>query len=341
MLSVASFSILPAYDSTKLTTRPIWLSHEIASSRDSTNPTYYEGVDVAVVFVMYYPMNSSRMCQELTCAVMRDLWIFDIGGTLLKSIDTPEAFSDALKLYRVLRACGKKTALYTNICLMSVPEVAEVMKGAGFEITQDYVFTGSSMTAEYISSEKNGARCFAIGEASLYEDLGSHGVEIAVNPPVDFVVIGVDRGLTLRELAYAAQLVKDGARLLYIDPRPLCRTMYLGSEDITLGPRALAAAIEFSTGVRAETACKPSPESFLRLVGKTPFSPENTVMVGNLLETDIAGANAAGILSILIDRPTTTCINESYKRLITPDITLDSLEELLEPLEKYRIERGN
>jgi HAD superfamily hydrolase (TIGR01450 family) len=277
-------------------------------------------------------MKTADICWELVGAVRKDFWIFDIGGTLWKSLTGPEIYDDALALYRLLQTCGKTTALYSNICFMSAREITEAMNRTGFKITQDLVFTGSSVTAEYISSEKEGARCFAIGESAMHEDLVAQGVEVVVNPPADFVIVGLNRGLTLQEVSFAVRLVRDGARLLYIDERPICQTRYLGNEEITIGPRALVAAIEFSAGVRAATVCKPSPDSFHRLLRKTGFSPDETVMVGNLLETDIAGANAAGIMSILIERPATRSINEPYRDVIFPDLELGSLEGLLQPL---------
>lgn len=271
---------------------------------------------------------------DFTDALLRDLWIFDIGGTLLKSMVNPVAFDDALRLYRLLGECGKTLALLTNICFQSVREVTEVMNRTGFKIAQDHVFTASSVTAEYIRSKNPEARCFAIADGALQEELVSHGLTVAVNPPVEFVIVGVDRGATLRELSFAAKLVQEGATLLYIDQGPMCMTKYHGAEDMIIGPKCLAAAIEYATGIGAEAVCKPSPEPFLQVAKKTSHSPEDAVMVGNLLETDVAGANAAGMMSLLVDRPEASSVNEPYSGLIIPDLTVGSLEEFIEPLQR-------
>ena len=47
--------------------------------------------------------------------------------------------------------------------------------------------------------------------------------------------------------------------------------------------------------------CKPNPALFKHAISSLPVEPENTLMVGDRMETDIAGASSAGIRSVLVD----------------------------------------
>jgi len=68
---------------------------------------------------------------------------------------------------------------------------------------------------------------------------------------------------------------------------------------------------------------KPKPEIFHRLLGELGVTPEESVMVGNSLERDIAGARNAGIRSIWIRVP-----GSEEQADVTPDYTITSLAEI-------------
>jgi HAD superfamily hydrolase (TIGR01509 family) len=91
---------------------------------------------------------------------------------------------------------------------------------------------------------------------------------------------------------------------------------------------ALGIAEVFETMVFAtpETDIKPDPDPFYRALDALDGSVENTVHIGNSLESDVAGAQAAGITAVWIpDDPTDQPVDH------TPEYTLESLHELEEP----------
>ncbi|MCE9543469.1 MAG: HAD family hydrolase [Verrucomicrobia bacterium] len=79
---------------------------------------------------------------------------------------------------------------------------------------------------------------------------------------------------------------------------------------------AIAVSGEYGIG-------KPKPEIFHRLLGELGVTPEESVMVGNSLERDIAGARNAGIRSIWIRVP-----GSEEQADVTPDYTITSLAEI-------------
>jgi len=136
-----------------------------------------------------------------------------------------------------------------------------------------------------------------VGEAGVVAALSEAGIEVAEGEPdaVDAVVVGWDRGADYTKLRVAAVLVQRGASLVATNP-----DASFPAADGTKWPGAgaLLAAIETTTGVRGEVIGKPYPPllkaAHARAGGGRPL------LVGDRLDTDIAGAVGMGWDSLLV-----------------------------------------
>ncbi len=260
----------------------------------------------------------------------KKIWIFDVDNTLVQDVDHPTPFNDALALWKALEKKGVELAILTNVGRLSARQVHHSLKTAGFIVPLKNVFTAGAATAAYISSRTPGARCFVIGEGGAQEDFVARGLDVTNNPPIEYVAIGADRGMTFQELNFATKMVKRGAKLLCISGSRDYLGIYLGDEDVFIGERSIVAAVEHATGVESVVVGKPLPEIVFATINALGFSGEEAVIVGDNPASDIAGGNAAGLTTILVHRDPDNIVSfESGDLDTTPDISVESLEEVI------------
>ena len=260
----------------------------------------------------------------------KSLWLFDVDNTLIREAEHPEPFPDALKLVEALSARKRTVAVLTNVGRLSARQVQQSLAVAGFNIGIEKVFTAGAAAAAYIHNRSPGARCFVISEGGASEDFLARGLDVVNNPPVEYVAVGADRGLTFERLNFAAKMVNEGATLICISGSKSYPGIYLGRDEVFIGERSIAAAIEHATGKNAVVVGKPLKEMFIEAAKTLGFREEQTVMVGDNPHSDIAGAKAAGMTTVLVTRDRKNIVEFDSGKLDTaPDFTVASLADVI------------
>ncbi len=262
----------------------------------------------------------------------KKLWLFDVDNTLIRDVEHPLVFDDALKLWNALVERGRTVGVLTNVGRLSAREVHHAVTSAGFSLDIENTFTAGAAAAAYVYNRKPDARCFIISEGGATEDFICHGLQVVNNPPVDYVAVGADRGMTFERLNFAAKMIQAGAGLICISGSREYPGVYLGKEDVFVGERSIVAALEDATGVEPVIVGKPLPEIILEAVITLGYSIDESVMIGDNPASDIAGGKAAGMTTILIQRPDNIVPFEAGDMDQTPDYTVTSLEEIIEHL---------
>jgi HAD superfamily hydrolase (TIGR01450 family) len=263
----------------------------------------------------------------------KSLWVFDVDNTMIIDVEHPTPFEDAINLWHALEKKGVTLAILTNVGRLSSRQVQQAVEKAGFSIPIDNVFTAGAAAAAYVHNRKPGARCFVIGEGGAQEDFIARGLDVSNNPPIDYVAVAADRGMTFQELNFATKMVRDGARLICISGSRDYPGIYLGSEDTYIGERSIVAAIEHATGVTAVTVGKPLPEIVEETVKILGYNVSDAVMVGDNPRSDIAGGNAAGMTTLLVQRDPDNIIDfESGDLNTTPSLTVNTLDDVIKLL---------
>ncbi|MFW9799444.1 MAG: HAD-IIA family hydrolase [Candidatus Thorarchaeota archaeon] len=258
------------------------------------------------------------------------LWLFDVDNTLVKDIEHPEVFSDAMNLWNHLESSGRTNAILTNVGRLSSRQIHEVLSRVGFGVALDRTFSAGAAAAAYVFNRSPGARCFVMSEGGATEDFIARGLNVTNNPPVEYVAVAADRGFTFQELNFATKMVRDGARLICISGSLEYGGEYLGMEDVFIGERSIAAAIEHATGVEAVLVGKPMPEIFVETTEVLGFKVDDAVMVGDNPDSDIAGGNAAGMTTILVNRDQRGVTEfDSMGLDRKPDVSVFSLDEVI------------
>ena len=222
-----------------------------------------------------------------------DAILLDLDGVLYR---WPEPIPGAADAVAALRKAGKRIAFVTNNSSRTPAQVAERLASVGVEAEPEEVITSALATATILAERGTGS-AFVIGEEGLLEALADVGIRVVKAPSdeVDAVVVGFDRGADYTKLKDAAVLVQRGVALVASNADP---SFPAAAGESWPGAGALLAAIETTTGMRGEVFGKPEAPLFERALASAGGG--RPLVVGDRLDTDIAGASRLGWDSALV-----------------------------------------
>ena len=251
--------------------------------------------------------------------------LLDVDGVLHVSGEPIPGAPDAV---RRLRSAGHRIRFVTNSTTMSRGQLGQVLRGMGFGVEDSELQTTGSVAARVLS----GKRVLALTMPGILDDLD--GLQL-IGMNADAVLVGVadeseepGRIYSYLNLNRAFLELQAGAELYCLHRNRWWQT--------TDGPRldagAIVAGLEYAAGIEATVLGKPSPEYFAAAVAALDADPELTWMVGDDLEGDIAGAQAAGMRTVLVRtgkfRP-----DDLEHTSVAPDGILSSIAHLPDWLE--------
>lgn len=175
-------------------------------------------------------------------------------------------------------------------------EYVERLRGVGVEAELGEMLTSSAATAEIIARGTPGASVYVVGSGALGRELTAAGLEVIDRggPGVDFVVVGGHAGFDYAELAGGMAAVRAGAELWATNRDPV----YPTAKGLLPGTGALVAAVETASGRIAKVAGKPERPMFE--AARRHLGAERPVIVGDSLDSDIAGGVGAGFATVLV-----------------------------------------
>jgi len=220
--------------------------------------------------------------------------LLDGDGVLWKSDDPIPGINS---FFSFLGEQGIKWALLTNNNTRTAQNYIDKLKGFGIPAGPGSVFTSSTVTADYLLGKYGaGTRLHVVGMDGLTHTLLEAGFQITVGEeqPTDgvaAVVAGMDRELNHEKIKIAMRLILAGADFVATNTDP----SYPTPEGINPGTGMVIGALQFASGVAPYIAGKPFPAIFQTALKAINAEIEDTLMVGDRLETDILGANQLGI----------------------------------------------
>jgi HAD superfamily hydrolase (TIGR01450 family) len=185
----------------------------------------------------------------------------------------------------------------TNNASRGANEVANHLTEVGIPSQESDVFTAAQAAAEILVAKvTHGAKVLVIGGEGLRAVVREKGFDVvdAVADRPDAVVQGWHPDVGWRQLAEAAYAVRAGAYFLATN-----RDLTLPNDrGIAPGNGSLVRAVVTASGVEPECAGKPEPQMFR--IAATRAGASLPLVIGDRLDTDIRGANAAGFASLLV-----------------------------------------
>jgi 4-nitrophenyl phosphatase len=212
--------------------------------------------------------------------------------------------------FSALRSLAMPFVLATNNASLTQQQYIDKLAKMGVVVTVDEILTSSMATVSYLMKHQanDKRRVFVIGEDGLRQPLIEHGfiltelyqvnqIEKGISDQgADIVVSGLDRKLTWDKLATATLNIRAGAKF-YATNADTTLPTELGE---VIGNGGTIAALEAATGVKAISIGKPEPILYQHALETLAIRAENTVAIGDRLNTDILGAVNAGMRSILV-----------------------------------------
>lgn len=194
-----------------------------------------------------------------------------------------------------LKSEGKQFLFLTNSSARSPRELHQKLQHMGIEVGEEHFITSGMATAHFIASQYPGGRVFAIGDSGLYQALYEAGLSIDESQP-DYVVVGETRSYSYEKIETAILLVLAGAKLIGTNPD------LTGPTERGIGPacRALIAPIEMATGRQAYFIGKPNPLIMRHAREMLGCERNETVIIGDRMDTDIIAGIESGIDTVLV-----------------------------------------
>jgi HAD superfamily hydrolase (TIGR01457 family) len=221
-----------------------------------------------------------------------DAFLFDLDGVIYRGNEVVPGAPDAVAR---IRGMGKGIAFVTNNSGRTPDAVATKLTGLGVPAKPADVETSALVTAALLAG-RGVSEAFVVGERGIRQALQDAGIALLDGDAqhAQVVVVGWDRQADYTKLRVASLLVERGAALVATNDD----ASYPAPDGNWPGAGALLAAIETTTGRRAEVVGKPHAPIMVaaleRAGGGLPL------VIGDRLETDIAGAVGLSWDSMLV-----------------------------------------
>ncbi|BDB42766.1 phosphatase [Mycobacterium kiyosense] len=231
------------------------------------------------------------MASTETIGRRHDCLLLDLDGTVFRGHQPTEGAVEALD-----DLAGRKLFV-TNNASRSADEVAAHLRELGFTATADDVVTSAQSAAHLLAAQlPQGARVLVVGTDALADEITTAGLQPVrrFEDEPDAVVQGLSMQVCWSDLAEAALAIRAGAVWVAANVDATLPT----ERGLLPGNGSLVAALRAATGEEPQVAGKPGPQLMKDAVGRGDF--QSPLVVGDRLDTDIEGANAAGLPSLMV-----------------------------------------
>jgi NagD protein len=219
-------------------------------------------------------------------------YLMDMDGVLVRG-RTP--IPGAADFIARLNAGGIPYLVITNNPIYTRRDLAFRLQTAGLEVAEDHIFTSAIATAMFLKAQLPEAKAFVIGESGLTDAIHSIGYVITDHDP-DYVVLGETHGYNFAHITTAIRLISAGARFVATNPD------VSGPSEQGLVPAcgAMAALIQAASGVAPFFVGKPNPLLMRTALNYLGVHSEDTVMIGDRMDTDIVAGVNSGMETALV-----------------------------------------
>jgi HAD superfamily hydrolase (TIGR01450 family) len=224
-------------------------------------------------------------------AQQHDCLLLDLDGTVFRGHEpTPGAVE-------TLASVQSRVLYVTNNASRDAIQVADHLRELGFTAAPDDVVTSAQSAARLLADQlPDNAKVLIVGTDALAEEVRSVGLtpvrEFADEPVA--VVQGHSPDTAWPALAEAALAIRAGA--LWIAAN-VDKTLP-SERGLLPGNGSMVAALRTATDQEPQVAGKPSPVLMANALARGHF--ESPLVIGDRLDTDIAGANAAELPSLMV-----------------------------------------
>lgn len=260
-------------------------------------------------------------------------FLFDIDGTL--AVDDT-LYEGSKELIDYIESIGGRAFYITNNSVKSRKDYVEKFKRWGIQTDESQFMTASYATCRYLEKNYKDQKIFVMGTPSFMEEVRSYGLAVTEQPEkdVDCVVVGFDRTLSYEKVETACELLFCPAvDFIGTNPDLRCPTAFGFVPDCG----GICAMLTAAVGRTPLYIGKPSAKIVTLCTKQVNAKPEEVLVVGDRLYTDIACGINAGVETALV------CTGEAKEEDLAdtaflPDYTFENIEKLYQEFRKSREE---
>lgn len=257
-------------------------------------------------------------------------WIFDMDGVLYRGNDVLPGVRELLDAL-VLRE--RQVTMATNNSMATPEAYEQKLANMGLDVPAEAVLTSATATRDYlIAALPPGSGIYVIGMPALREqlfgDTSFHPVQYGEEVPAA-VVIGLDLSFTYEKLKAGHEAVLRGARFIATNADTTLPT----EAGLVPGAGSLVAALAAASGQQPVVIGKPETPMLEMAMARMGVRPDETVMIGDRLDTDILAGFRAGTTTVLVLTGVSTREDLATAEAL-PDLIVSDLPSLVAALTK-------
>jgi len=223
---------------------------------------------------------------------MKKNYLIDMDGVLV----TGKTLIPGAELFiKRMLDTETKFLILTNNPLYTQRDLEHRLNTIGLKVPAESIFTSAIATARFLQNQNPNGTAFVIGESGLTQAMHDVGyVQTDTNP--DYVVLGEVNNYNFEQIAKAIRLINSGAMFIATNPDSTGPT----EAGIVPATGALAALIEKATNRAPFFVGKPNPLMMRSAIRYLGVHSENTIMIGDRMDTDIVAGVMSGLETILV-----------------------------------------
>jgi NagD protein len=249
-----------------------------------------------------------------------ECWLTDMDGVL---IHEGQMIPGANEFIDRLTSSGKRFLVLTNNSIYTPRDLRARLLVTGLDIPEHAIWTSALATAKFLDSQKPEGTAFVIGEAGLLTALHEIGYVLTDADP-DYMVLGETRTYSFETITKAIRLVESGSRFIATNPDPTGPSL----EGSLPACGSVAALITKATGVDPYFVGKPNPLMMRSALNRLEAHSENTIMIGDRMDTDVVSGIEAGLETVLVLTGVTRA-EEVNRFPYRPNHVVDSIADLM------------
>lgn len=252
-----------------------------------------------------------------------DAALVDLDGTVYRGDRLVPGADEGV---RALRDSTPAVLFISNKAIERRGDYAEKLSTLGIPASRRDVINSGWVTARYIAEHYADMEAYVVGELPLVHELREAGIETTQDTPGDLLVVSMDRDFTYEKLDLAMRTIENGTPFLATNPDRTCPT-----ETGTVPDAAgMIGAVEGVTGRSVDRVLgKPSRAVVELAVERVDTRPEDCLMIGDRLETDIRMGSQVGMTTVLVLSGVTE-EGDLVDSTVSPDHVIDSLADIHE-----------
>lgn len=223
---------------------------------------------------------------------MDKAYLIDMDGVLItgkKLIPGAREFINRLRKKRI------PFLILTNNSRLKPQEFSKHFRTLGLDLPVELIFTSAMATASFLHEQNPEGTAYIIGESGIITALEDVGYTLEESSS-DYVVLGETFSYSFERISTAIRMVASGSRFVATNPD------VVGPSEKGLEPAcgAVAAMITAATNVQPYFVGKPNPYMIRTALRRLGVHSEDTIIIGDRMDTDIVSGIESGMETILV-----------------------------------------